>query len=320
MKNGRKTACILVSALLLLLLLASCGSGMKASEANYAKYDSAYSPSPAEYDMSGGSDGYSYYEKTAEGESAAVSGASLPNDSARKLIKTVRLEMETKEFDTCLAAVYDRIGAAGGYVESSDIRGGTSYGRYYTRRASLTVRVPAERLEEFAEGVGSLANLLSRTENASDVTNAYYDTESHIRALRSEYDTLIGILEKCTELTDVISVQSRITTVLYQIDSYETQLKNYDSLVAYSTVNMTIDEVEHETAVVEQTVGQRMSEGFSRTMEDVREGLQDFAVGFVTYLPYIVIWLVVIALAVLIIRSLYRRQRRRAAKTKEKAE
>ncbi len=317
MRKTQKTACIIVSALLLLLALASCGSGMKASEANY---DAGYSaPSNAGYDSSDAF-GYSNFSKADVETAVPAADDALLNDSARKLIKTVRLEMETKEFDPCLSAVYESISAAGGYVEASDIRGGASYGRYYTRRASLTVRVPAERLEEFTQGVSTLGNLLSRTENASDVTSEYYDTQSHIKALRSEYDTLLGILEKCTQLTDVISVQSRITNVLYQIESYETQLRNYDSLVAYSTVNMTIDEVERETTVVEQTVGQRMSEGFTQTMEDVRDGFQDFAVAFVTYLPYIVIWLVVIALVILIIRGLYRRQRRRCAKGKEKAE
>ena len=141
--------------------------------------------------------------------------------------------------------------------------------------------------------------------------------QSHVKALRSEYDTLLGILEKCTELKDVISVQSRITEVLYQIESYESMLKNYDNLVTYSTVHMSLSEVERETVVVEQTVGTRMTEALSRTMDDVREGLQDFAVDFVTNLPYIVIWLVLIVVLVLVIRALYRRQRRRSEKKKE---
>ncbi len=310
---------LLALTVLFAILLALAGCGSSSGDAGYAKSDYA----PGEYyDYE---DGYGYYAETMAPVTTAAATAApsaqreelKQNDSARKLIKTVHMEMETKEFDACLRSIEERISAFGGYVESSDVRGGSSYSRYYTRSANLTARIPADQLDAFTEGVSSLANVTARTENASDVTSSYYDMQSHVKALRSEYDTLLGILEKCTELKDVISVQSRITEVLYQIESYESMLKNYDNLVTYSTVHMSLSEVERETVVVEQTVGTRMTEGLSRTMDDVREGLQDFAVDFVTNLPYIVIWLVLIVVLVLVIRALYRRQRRRSEKKKE---
>jgi len=240
---------------------------------------------------------------------------SEPKDSTRKLIKYVTMRLETKEFDSFRGALEEQIALSGGYVESSSVEGG-GYSGSGNRYATWTVRVPAEELENFCSGISSVSNVVSRTERTEDVTLSYYDMESHMKALRSEYDTLVGILEKCTELSDVISVQSRITEVLYQIEAYKTQLNNYDSLVSYSTVTLRVQEVDRVTVVEKQTVGQRIEDGFSRTLEDLTVSAQDFTVWFVVNLPYLLIWAVVILAAALIVRTFVRRLRTTAKNRK----
>lgn len=220
----------------------------------------------------------------------------------RKLIKTVSLQLETREFDTFIEQLNQAITASTGYVESSSIRNsGTN------RYATVTARIHADHLDAFCTDIAALANVTWQSEETSDVTLAYYDTESRLRALRSEYDTLIGILEKCDVLTDVISVQSRITEVLYEIESYQSQLNNYDSLVTYSTVELTVSEVKRETVVDPQTVGSRIADGFSRTMAEITEGAEDRFVSFVSNLPYIFLWALAILAFILILRALIRR-------------
>ncbi len=283
----------------------------------YDKYDS---------NSSGNYKGDVSYDVVTESGSYEPTTQTEPTvgDSARKLIKNVSMDMETKEFDTFLAEVYDRIEMAGGYIQTSNINSGKYSYRDYAvplRNASVTARIPAVNLDMFCDGVAGRANVVSRHENTSDVTLQYYDTESHMKALQSEYDTLIGILEKCTKLEDVISVQRRITDVLYQIESYKTQLNNYDNLVAYSTVSMSISEVEVVTIVTEQTVGERIRSGISETFREIREDSEDLLVGFTTNLPYLIIWAVVLAVALVAVRGLLGRLfKKRTPKKKEAAE
>ena len=282
----------------------------------YNKYDS---------DSAGNLKGDVSYDMVTESGSYEPTTGTEPTvvDSARKLIKNVSMDMETKEFDAFLAELYDRIEMAGGYIQTSNINSG-KYSYHYAvplRNASVTARIPAVNLDMFCDGVAGRANVVSRRENTSDVTLQYYDTESHMKALQSEYDTLIGILEKCTKLEDVISVQRRITDVLYQIESYKTQLNNYDNLVAYSTVSMSISEVEVVTIVTEQTVGERIKTGISETFREIREDSEDLLVGFTTNLPYLIIWAVVLAVALVAIRALFGRLfKKRTPKNKEAAE
>lgn len=329
MKNNPLTKRLAVGVALLLLI--PCVSACTAvshdamTDGNYGMMADVMDKAPAEYE-------YSYaesYEKAMDDglitnkyfSSASDTGETAVSPAAaRKLIKNVTLELETREFESFIQQMSDRVTATGGYIESSSMDGGRySSNSYYTRNASFVVRIPADQLDGFCSGIAGISNVIYRHENTNDVTLRYYDTESHMKALQSEYETLVGILEKCTKLEDVISVQSRITEVLYQIESYKTTLNNYDSLVAYSTVTMRVQEVKEETVVTEQTVGQRISHGFRGTLRDLREDGENIVVWFAANLPYLVIWCVVIAATVLIVRRLIRRSRNRHAAKKESA-
>ena len=320
-RTGKKgILCLFLAVLMLTLSACAAEKGIASNDSmsNFApsdtKGDYGYS---ADYDYAGGvmDDGMEapmQPETSTDSSTDPTQGA----DSARKLIKNVSMELETLSYDEFIKELFNRIDAAGGYVQSSSENAGKYSSRYqYMRSAYITARIPADRLDFFCSGVEGACNVVSRREETSDVTLTYYDTESHMRALQSEYATLVAILEKCTKLDDVISVQRRITDVLYQIESYKTRLNNYDNLVAYSTVTMSVNEVKEETIVVEQTLGERISTGFKSTMTDLREGAEDFAVGFVANLPYILIWAVIIIGGVAIIRASVRRsQKKRLAK------
>ncbi len=335
MKRARILLCL--SMAILITLLSSCSGEL--ADAKNQSYDAIYdadgfAPSteaPAEgpmyddfkYEYSYNGDlGYStesdMYVPDTPAQSAGGTDPQPVPDSARKLIKNVSMDIETLTFEDFMADLYNRISAAGGYIQSSSENAGRYSSRYaYMRSAYVTARIPADRLDSFCNGIEGVCNVVSRREETSDVTLQYYDTESHMRALQSEYETLVSILEKCTMLEDVISVQSRITDVLYQIESYKTRLNNYDNLVAYSTVTLSISEVKEETVVTEQTLGERIASGFSGTLKNMREGMEDFAVGFVANLPYILIWALIIIVAIFVIRKAVRRLRVKHAKRHE---
>ena len=83
----------------------------------------------------------------------------------RKIIKTYNLNAETKEFDTVLTELLALINEHGGYVEQNSISNHT-YNTRGERYANYTIRIPAEKAEDF---VGSIGNLLNVTRNSSTV-------------------------------------------------------------------------------------------------------------------------------------------------------
>ena len=69
------------------------------------------------------------------------------------------------------------------------------------------------------------------------------------------------------------------------------------------------------TETEEQTVWQRIGSGFKENIRDMGENLTDFFVWLVTYSPQLLLWAVVIAVAVTVLKK--KIARRKAAKAKK---
>ena len=286
-----------------LTTMTSCGAAPMES---LNKGDSWY----AEDSMAGTADDYfGDYEMEMptkeESITADSQGNTTQNDlSARKMIRTANLSVETKTFDEFMAKLEANILAMGGYLSSSSING-QSYHYEKVRYANLTVRIPADTYDAFVSGIAGYGNVTARNESVNDVTMAYVDTESRIKAYETEYQTLLEILEKASNLDDVLIIQNRITEVTYQLESYRSQLRKYDDLISYCTVHLNVSEVVELTEIKEppKTVLERMGQGLSDTWKGITEDAEDFAVGFVSALPLLVIWAALIVLAVVIVKS-----------------
>lgn len=234
-------------------------------------------------------------------------------DTQRKLIRNVDLEVETEEFDQLLETVTQKTSQAGGYIEQSYTYNGSNYYGGGRRNANLTVRIPADQLNAFLSSVAEVSNVISRNESVADVTLQYVDMESHKKALQAEQDRLLELLEQAETIEDIISIESRLSEVRYQIESMESQLRTMDNQVSYSTVYLYINEVETYTPVAEQSIMEKISTGFMRSIHNIGNGLLDLVIWTIIKLPYLIIWAVVIAAAVLCVRGFIRRKKKKAA-------
>lgn len=250
---------------------------------------------------------------SASAPTAAQSGGGAEmaeNDlTNRKLIRDANLNVETKTYDAFVTALEQQIASHGAYVQNGESTGSADRGN---RWSSYTIRVPEKRYAAFLSVVSDLGTVTYKSESVQDVTMEYTDVEARIRALETEHETLLGILEKCEILEDVITVQSRITEVQYQLDSYNSRLRRYDDLISYCTVYLSVDEVEKVTVpVAEQTLGERIREDLAENCEDIAEDAEDFAVWFVSSLPYFGIWILVIGAVILLALQLGKRSRKK---------
>lgn len=238
------------------------------------------------------------------------------SSSKRKLIKTVNMNVETQEYDALMANLERKINELGGYIENLESYNGSNYSGQTRRNASMTVRIPQENLDGFVGAVSDLANIVRRTENVEDITLDYVDLKSHKESLQVEQERLLELLERAETLEDIITLENRLTSVRYQIESMESQLRTYDDKVDYSTVTLRIDEVQVYTPTREDTSWERMVNGLMESLEDIRDGAVNFGIWFVIHSPYLLIWGVIIAVIVIVIR---RKIRKKKAKKMELA-
>lgn len=286
---------------------AGCGSGGSVTKSeSAAETNDSYS-------------GDIYYGET---EEAAVEEA-MPQEAAgaaasvaanRKLVKNVNLNVETEEFDRLIPNIEQKVEALGGYIENLNLYNGSAYYGGSGKSANLTVRIPRDELDSFVTEVAEMSNVVRREETVEDITLQYVDTESRKRALEIEQERLLALLETAGDLESIITLEARLSEIRYELQNMESQLRTYDNLVDYATITLSISEVTALTPIEEQTAWEKMSTGFMRSLSNIKKGLQNFFIGLVISLPYLLLLAVIILIIVFIILFIIRISSRQSRK------
>ncbi|MBR7178092.1 MAG: DUF4349 domain-containing protein [Oscillospiraceae bacterium] len=274
--------------LVLCLLLTACGGAASTD----AEFDNGYGmESPAETGAA------------MDAELKTESGTLSPvADTDRKLIKTVSIRAETEHYDDLITALDSKIAALGGYTENRQTGTAGRDRRYST----MTVRIPAQSLGDFMAHVSDSANVLHTSEQTVDVTLQYSDTEAKITSLKTEQTRLLELLASANNLSEILEIESRLSDVTYELERYESRRRSYDNQITYATVELSIEEVKTLTPVEEPTVWQRICTGFMESLKGAFDGLVDFFVWLIVILPYLAVWIPIIALICFLIGKLRR--------------
>ncbi len=319
MKKSKRVLLTLLSLITVLGLIA-CGSSSKGDYAALSSTSQSYMA-----DFAAETEEYGFYYDTDskgtynESESIADSSDSkILNDSARKLIKTYNLELETENFDGLLNAIDSHIAGCGGYLQDLSTYNGSSYS--YTkgeRHSSMTVRIPAANLDSFVEFVGEVSNVTNKTLSVEDVTLEYVDTEAKKAAYEIEQERLLDLLEKAESIEDMITIESRLSEVRYELESQESIIRTYDNLVDYATVYIYISEVKEYTAPEPVSYGEQVLRSLTDGIESVIEALKDFFINFVYALPALIVLAIIAVIIIFIVKALKKAKSKKLQAKKE---
>ncbi len=287
------------TALILCFLLASCSSGA----GGYPMADNSASSATASTENTTGG---------AEGVGDGSQNVTVENN--RKIIEYITFYVQTKDFDTLVEGVSQQVSQCGGYVESSEISG-NDYHSAGKRRASLVIRVPSEKSGEFSSYVSDNSTVTQREVRTEDVTLNYVDMESRIAALKIEKESLEKLLREAADLTDLFSIQERLTDVIYKIESYESQLRTYDNLIDYTTVTVYISEVERVAAAQDQSIWQEIGTNLSNNVQDIGAFFTALFVWLASALPYLAVLAVIAVIVILIVRRCQKHRKKRPTTT-----
>ena len=225
------------------------------------------------------------------------------------MVYTASIQAETQDYDACTAALEELVDRLGGYLEyaSSDSRGDGS------RSASYTVRVPAKEFRGFLKTVGEISHVTSQDQNAENISERYYDTESRLETQKTKMERLQTLLSKAENMEDIIDLENAISETEYQIEQLTGSLRHYDSLVDYATVDIRLREVLRLSTVEEAppTFGSRLGNAFTAGLRGFGDFLQDVAV----YLAYNWTWMVLLALIILLVAKVSKRRQAQRGET-----
>lgn len=215
--------------------------------------------------------------------------------SSQKLIKRLTIKTETRDLDKLKEKLSLKVKEFKGYIENSytSERNGNRY-------TNMKIRVPEDKLEKFKSAVDNNSNVTSIDESTEDVTLTYVDVESHLKALKTEQDTLLKLLNNAVSLSETLEIQSRLTDIRYEIESYQSRLNTLDNMIAYSTISISISEVDRKTISKDGSLIEQIKNKFVNSCYLVVDMVTVLVVNLLGYMPIIILVFIVILLVKLI--------------------
>ena len=221
--------------------------------------------------------------------------------SPQKIIRTVSMQLYTRDFEKDLAALQQALKIQGGYVELSDISGDPGTRRY----ASLVMRVPKGNLDAYLATVSAVGRVASISESQEDVSERYLDVEMRLKTQQGKMDRLQKLLEKAGTVPDILNIETEIANTQYQLDSLTGSLRGMDSKVDYATLTVSLVEETPDVSAGKQSLGQRIQHAMSDAWDTVVIFFESLAVLLSIVLPY----LLALAMLVFLIRLVIKRRK-----------
>ena len=309
---------MLSAAMALMLCFAGCSSNSKdmADGYNYAVTEDAAYTEPAEAPAPGAATAYEYGLDTsayADMDKAKLNTGDMYG--GRKIIRNYDISLATNTFDDDLAYINAKLSELGGYVLSSSLSGSKpeAYGDS-GRSLSMTLRVPAEKASDFVSGVQRLGKVDYIHDYTDDVTDQYFDVDTRLAVLKDQLERLRAIMVETDNLADIITLEERISEVMLQIEELTGTLKRYDALIAYTTIDLSINERNAISGPADtKGTGERISEGFTDTLNGVATFFVNFFVWFVSSLPVLIILAAITVAVVFIVKHAVKKNRAKKA-------
>ena len=230
MKRG---LAMLAALVLLVSLMSGCGGGGDTASSTTVSEDMAATEEAA----GSGSYGGNMMAQMPESAEGADGGEDRLQNA--KMIYTADLTVETTAFDDAASSLRQMVEDMGGYFETASLynRGGDY------RSASYTIRVPADQFQNLLTQVGELCHVVRKEESGDNIGEEYYDVESRLVTQQTKLERLQTLLSQAETMEDIITIESAISDTELTIEQLTGTLRRYDSLVDYSTVNITLEEV-----------------------------------------------------------------------------
>lgn len=224
MRTGRAFAVLLLTAS---LAVAGCGAGDDG--------DSKSAASSAEKPDTDRGAGAADSARTDQGTGKARTPVKL---APSHIIRTAELQVRVKDSTKALAAARRAAERAGGHVaEESTERVGERQ-----LDSHVVLRVPQEKYDEVLATLAGSGELLSRTSNATDVTDQVVDVESRIATQRASVTRVRALMDKADELADVVTLEGQLSTRQAELESLLARQASLKDRTTLATIELSLSE------------------------------------------------------------------------------
>ena len=234
--------------------------------------------------------------------------------SERLVIRDASLTMIVEEPSQSVQTISRMAEQMGGFVVSSNVYQTTYDNALVANQANITIRVPAEKLNEALEIIkGEAVEVQSENISGQDVTQEYTDLESRLRNLEAAEEELREIMSSLGRAEDVLSVYQNLRQVREEIEVIKGRMQYFEESARLSAINVSLLP---DVATRPLQIGRWQPEGTAKAaLETLLRALQFFANAAIWIVIFVLPVALVLAIPVLLIRRAIRRRRGKKAET-----
>jgi hypothetical protein len=221
----------------------------------------------------------------------------------RQVVHRITLEIAVPDVRTAYLRAANAVSPARGeFVAESSLRGEGA-----AARASLTLRVAADRLSAALEELRALGEVISEQARGEDVTDQLVDLDARLRNEQRVEEELLRLMESRDDapLKDVLELREQLGRVRVQIERLAAQRERLDRLVALATVLVIISPEDPDK-------GAALWDGFTGALgQSWRRGVEALIASLgwiVSVLVGGLVWWVLLAIALAALRRWYWRR------------
>ncbi len=249
---------------------------------------------------------------------AAADMSKVGDVSERMLVRTVNMLIIVEDTDETLDELQAIAKTYNGYIADSR--------RWHDNdqpHATVTLRVPAESLDEVLDLIHGMAiKVQSEDSTGDDVTEEYTDAAARLRNLEATEEELLVLMTEVREnrgkAEDILAIHRELTSIRGQIESLKGRMQYLERMTALATLHIEIHPKEAPRSLVEEvpweplvTVSKAL-----RALVDVFKWLVDKIIYLVIFSSLVLVPLGILWLLVQLVRFVRRRQERRKEESK----
>jgi hypothetical protein len=231
----------------------------------------------------------------------AEGGRSAAADAGREVSASGWLQVTVDDPEDAQQQITAIATAVQGYVSSSNMAESpvaTDVVYPVPAQSSVTVRVPADKLQDVIDQVSALGTVSASSVDRFDVTDQAVDLRARIAAQETSVARLTDLLAQSASVADLIAAESALADRQAALDADRQQLKMLEDQVTMSTLTVNLSPRDAAPQADPAGFGDGIAAGWA--------GLVATANGIVIGLGFLLPWLAVIAVAGVIVWAVRR--------------
>ena len=244
------------------------------------------------------------------------------NNAERIVIKNADLSIVVVDPVASMDVISLMAEEMGGFMVNSNTYKTTTRSGLEVPNASITVRVPADKLDEALVYIKALVedqelDILNETVSGQDVTSEVTDLESRLRNLQAAETQLLEIMDNAYSTEDVINIFRELTSIREEIEVLQGQIKYYRESASLSAISVSLQAKKALEPI--SIAGWQPGVEAQRALQALVEGGQALANILIWMAIFVLPLAAVIALPIFFIVKAVRKRKQNAGVKPEKA-